>query len=285
MQTKVRDLTKSRESWKERAIRAEQAIKQGTLKQEQPNEAVNSAELSVMDNGTAILTPSGHHYSVPVIQLAIQQVVEGLASFRCVQRSFELFSQFINIQTPGFASIRTWVFRLGLYNLRENIEFRSDWIIVFDHTIELGQVKCLLTLGISREQFKQKTQRRDGGISLCHFDMTVLDINAMSRCNGEVIKQKLDDLTMRIGTPVQIVSDNGSDLKKGVDFYKQQHPKVIHTYDVTHKMAIFIKKELNTDDRYMEFSKKCTQTANEIRQTALSFLKPAQDRTKSRYLN
>ncbi len=286
MQTKVRDLSKSRDQWKERAIQAEQILKQSEPKSElQKGELIKNANPCIMDDGTVLLTPGGHHYSVCTIQLAVQQITESLTSFRGAQRNFEIFSQFFNIQTPGFAIIRVWMLRLGLYNLQQNAEFRLDWIIVFDNTVELGANKCLLTLGIPREQFEKKMQNEKAGLALCHQDMTVLDIDIMSRCNGEVINQKLEDLTKRIGAPVQIVSDNSSDLKKGIELYRQNHPETVQTYDVTHKMATLVKKNLEGDKKYAEFSKKGSQAANEIRQTPLSFLKPRADRTKSRYLN
>lgn len=286
MQTKVRDLSKSRDYWKERAKQAEQALKQSESKSEvrtgEPSENVNPG---VTDDGYALLTPEGHQYSVCTIQLAILQLTESLTSFRGTQRNFELFSQFFNLQTPCFAAIRTWMLRFGLYMLRQNAGFRSDWIIVFDHTIESGAVKCLVTLGISRERFEKKIQDGNAELALCHKDMTVLDIDAMSHCNGEVIKQKLEDLAERVGTPVQIVSDNGPDLKKGVELYRRKNPETMHIYDVTHKMAALVKKILENDEKYAEFSKKCSLAENEIRQTELSFLKPRAERTKSRYLN
>ena len=322
--TRVRDLTRSRNNWKERAMIAEDVLKKIKLQQSQceKKDVVNQLKVEIEYNdenkkdppskgeliqyvnnsadkrepstqgglipyaGNSISSPpKNHHYPVHVIQLAIQLVIEGMTSFRGTQRNFELFSQFFDIHNPCFTTIRTWVLRLGLYNLKQNSEFRSDWVIIFDHTIESGQTKCLLTLGIPHEQFNKKIKKPGDSYSLCHQDVVVLDIDAMTNSNGLSIKQKLDDLTCKIGVPLQIVSDNGSDLKKGVSLYKQQHPEVIHTYDVTHKMASLIKKEINKDERYEEFSKKYSQTANETRQTALSFLNPRSERTKSRYLN
>ncbi len=103
MQTKVRDLSKSRDSWKERAIQAEQVLKQSGSKSEvQKGELMDNARPFIMNDGTALLNPEGHHYSVCTVQLAIQQITESLTSFRGAQRNFELFSQFFNLQTPCF---------------------------------------------------------------------------------------------------------------------------------------------------------------------------------------
>ncbi len=40
-----------------------------------------------------------------------------------------------------------------------------------------------------------------------------------------------------------MLSDHGSDLKKGIQLYQENYPEVIYTYDVTHAMALLLKHE------------------------------------------
>lgn len=82
--------------------------------------------------------------------LAVGQIISSLSSFRGVQKTFKLFDSIFNLPTPAYTSIRNWVLKLGLYELQRNREFREDWIVIIDTTVELGQAKCLVIVGISQ---------------------------------------------------------------------------------------------------------------------------------------
>lgn len=284
LEVKVRDLEKSREQWKEKAKAA-----QRELQQSQKEKGVRSSETKQVGETTssllaerpeiALSTPVGHHYPVFIIQLGIEQVLHSLNSFRGSQKNFELFARFFDLQTPSFSSIRTWLFRLGLYILQRQIEKRSDWIIMLDLTIELGQTKCLLILGIPAVRLSET------GFALGHQDVEVLDMAVMTSSQGEIIAQKLERLSGKIGRPRQILADYGSDVKKGIELYQQKNPKVIYTYDVTHQMALLLKQELDNDERYQTFLRQCSLTRQRTKQTELYFLTPPKRRLKARYLD
>jgi hypothetical protein len=288
LEVKVRDLTKSREQWKAKAKAAQQELREIKKEQKsnqteanQEDEATESkpAPLSAGTSEIALSAPAGHLYPVFIIQLGIQQIIHGLSSLRGCQKNFELLAQFFELQTPSFSSIRGWLFRLGLYQLRSKPEKRSDWIIIFDLTIELGQVKCLLILGIPAARLSKT------GFALKHQDVEVLNMAMMSHSSGEIIAQKLTELSEQIGQPIQIVADYGSDLKKGIELYQQQNPELIYTYDVTHQMALLLKNELANDERYQNFLGQCSLTRQQTKQTELYFLAPPKRRLKARYLN
>ena len=50
-------------------------------------------------------------------------------------------------------------------------------------------------------------------------------------------------------------------------------------------MALILKSELEKDEQYQSFVKKCHQCRQEIQQTELLFFMPPCQRTKSRYFN
>jgi hypothetical protein len=75
----------------------------------------------------------------------------------------------------------------------------------------------------------------------------LLHLEPMERSNGELVQRELEKVVARTGVPRAIVSDGGSDLKRGVKLFCQDHPMVTHTYDIKHKMALFLKKELEGD--------------------------------------
>lgn len=217
------------------------------------------------------------------ISLSIQQVIFGLGSWRGVQRTFEVFAKFMTFSQPSFSSIRRWVLRLGLYALQQPKTLEPDWIFIVDLTIELGTVKCLVILGIRQKEWEKIAKEEVRALK--HADVEVLEVAAMAQCRGEDLQQKIEKLSQAVGVPVQILADHGSDIKKGIRLFQEQHPEVIYTYDVTHQMAILLKGELNSDQRYQEFSGRCSLARQQIKQTVLGFLMPPSQRTKSRYLN
>lgn len=224
----------------------------------------------------------GHLYPVFLIQLAIAQIIVACTSFRGVHKSFELWSQFIAMGTPSFSSIRQWVLRVGLYVLKQP-QRRTDWIWIVDVTLELGKGKCLVVLGITQADWNQRVE--SGQCCLNHHDMSVLAIEVLFECNGIIIEQKLLELGERVGQPKQIVSDHGSDLKKGIGLYIKRSEGSIQTHDVTHAMALLLKHSLETEPQFQRFLTQCHQSRQQLQQTQLLFLFPPAQRSKARYLN
>lgn len=185
-------------------------------------------------------------------------MVSGLNSLRGIAKTFEILSIHQAYSSPNFNTIRQWVLRLGLYELNRKREYRSDWIFILDMTIEIGKNKCLVILGISQEKLAKiiKEEAR----SLQHQDVEVLSLEILDTTVGIVILEKLNNLAKKVGTPIQIVSDRGSDIKKGIDLYLENNHQTIATYDITHKMANLLKHELSDDKRFQEFFKECSLT-------------------------
>ncbi len=209
--------------------------------------------------------------------LGIEQVIHGLTSMRGSERTFHLFSNFFNVPVPSFNSVRSWVYRFGLYMMQSECERRDDWIFILDHTVQLGQRKCLLILGIPEGRLKTK------GYALRHQDVTVLTMDVVTSSTGEIVAEQLEKAAKKAGTPKQILSDHGSDIKKGVRLYREERPSIIYTYDVTHKMAALLKQELQKDEKWLSFLKQCGKSCKSLKQTNLYFLAPPRQRTKARY--
>ena len=190
--------------------------------------------------------------------------------------------EFFAIGTPSCSSIRQWVLRVGLYILQQP-QPRPDWIWLVDVTIELGAAKCLVVLGIPHSDWQQRVQ--SGQCCLHHHDMSLLAIEVLFECNGIVIEQKLLELGERVGQPLQIVADHGSDLKKGIELYIKHNTGPSYTHDVTHAMALLLKHSLKSEEKFQSFLTQCHRTRQQLQQTQLSFLLPPAQRSKARYLN
>lgn len=287
LSVKTRDLSISRDSWKAKSKELEaenQRLKQEieTLKKNSsllPEGSINEVKLESANE--LQVAPRGHVYPLGVVRLAIEQVILSLSSFRGVQKTFELFAQLFNLPTPSYTSIRNWVFKVGLYELKREQEYRGDWIFIVDTTLELGRAKCLVILGISQEKLMQICTEETR--SLEHHDVKVLALEITESCTGKLVEEKLTNLSSIVGIPKQIVADRGSDIKKGIQLYQENYQEVIYTYDVTHQMANLLKSELTENKRYLEFIEQCHITRQLIQQTELIFLNPPKPRTKARY--
>jgi hypothetical protein len=113
----------------------------------------------------------------------------------------------------------------------------------------------------------------------------LLGLEIMDSTKGEIISTQLEKITNKVGVPVQIVADHGSDLARGIKLYQQNHPGMIYTHDVTHGMALILKSRLAQDERYQSFLQQCNICRQRLQQTELSFLSPPAQRSQCRYFN
>ena len=110
-------------------------------------------------------------------------------------------------------------------------------------------------------------------------------MEVIDKTNGEIIESLISNLAKIVGQPLQIISDHGSDLKKGIELFIAKNPRTIYTYDFTHQVALYLKHELSNNQKFREFVHQCTVTRSQIQQTELSFLTPPAQRSKARYHN
>lgn len=227
---------------------------------------------------------NAHEYPIFLIHLALGHLVNCCVSFRGIAGSLGLWSELLELKVPVANTIREWALRVGLYILTHTVSKRNDWIWVIDLSVELGSAKCLVILGISQASWNKRLARGSG--ALTHEDMSVLALEVLVQCNGETIKECLEATSQRVGSPVQIVSDHGSDIKKGItEYLKGQKTGAIHTYDITHASACCLKQQLKDDESFASFLSQINQCRQQIQQTPLAFLMPPSQRTKARYFN
>ncbi len=152
-----------------------------------------------------------------------------------------------------------------------------------------GQNKCLLILGLSYQEWRQKCyqsfDRSFSVFNLQHQDVTVLQLSILVSTKGEIIADILHNLAHQVGQPIQIISDRGTDIKKGIDLFLQTNPSTIYVYDFTHQIALWLKHKFSSDPVFQDFLEHTTITQKQIQQTELAFLRPPKLRTKARYHN
>lgn len=281
----IRSLKTSREHWKTRAKEAEKRIKELEKKLERQSRKRSQISESGpreirTENSEQVFQ---HHYTVQTIQVSVQQVIEAGNSYRGVGTTMRIFSEGFSTEVPHYSTIRRWVERIGFYELNREKEKREDWIYIMDLTLELGREKALVIYGIPEDSWQKivSEERR----CLTHTDGEILAIEITESATSEWIQQTLASLTQTVGIPRQIIADQGSNLKKGIQLYQESNPQVIYTYDVTHGMANLLKKELFSDEHFQLFCSDCHRSRQQLKQTELAFLAPPSQRSQCRYFN
>ena len=225
--------------------------------------------------------PSHHTYSIGHIHLFLSLVLSSSTSLRAASRVIEMIASFFKLplSVPSWYTGRLWLLRLGYYKLTRKKQKAADWIWIIDHTIQWGSEKCLVILGL---------RQRDLPVAetiLNHEEVEPIALFPVTSSNGQIVYQQLEHAIEYTGVPKQIISDHGTDLKKGIEIFCQQHRKTSYIYDIKHKVAAILKRELKDDQDWNEFVKLANQTRKKVQQTSLAALAPPNQRSKSRYMN
>jgi len=71
-------------------------------------------------------------------------------------------------------------------------------------------------------------------------------------------------------------------LHKGIKEFCQVHPEPSCIYDLKHKVAAVLKRELGASPTWQEFARLAGQTTQRVQQTALAALAPPRQRRQAR---
>lgn len=214
--------------------------------------------------------------------MVVTGLLQAAASQRCMAKIMELAGKWLmpGLPAPCANTGRMWLLRLGLHELRREKPRAEDWVYILDHTIQIGKTKALLIVGVQLSQWEKR-----GRGSLRHQDLSLLDLMPMEHSSGEIVAARLRAATERTGIPLQILSDGGTDLAKGITIFQESHRSVKRTLDVTHKMALLLRARLESDPRWTKFTQSLGQTRSQVLLTGLACFCPPSLKTKARYMN
>jgi len=200
---------------------------------------------------------------------------------RAVPRVFAILYRKLEATTviPAASSVRWWLQRLGLYALREPLPRTGDWVLLIDHSVQIGTLKACVILGIRLCDIPYPRR------ALRFEDMHVIAVIPVEQSTGEIVDAQLEQATRRIGIPRQVVSDGGSDVKKGAALFAGRHPETAVTYDAAHHGAIVLKRRFEDDPQWSEYIGLLGQIKSRIRQTIDAFLASPSLQPKARYMN
>jgi hypothetical protein len=222
-----------------------------------------------------------HHYSLGTIAWYLELVLKAA----CSQRTAAVVLDWISERWSGSGEApcantgRSWLFRLGLYELTCPKEPADDWVWLVDHTVQLGSHKGLVIVGLRLGAW-QKNPR-----PLEHQDVRLLHLEPMEHSDGLAVQQELKKVADKHGVPRSIVSDGGPDVKKGIRLFHQEHATVACVYDIKHKVALLLKKELERNNDWEELVSAANVARRGITLTTAAFLVPPALKPKARYMN
>jgi hypothetical protein len=183
------------------------------------------------------------------------------------------------IDIPDWTTGRLWLMRLGHAMLTMPLEQADDWAWLADHSVQIGQEKCLVILGIRLRDLPK------AGECLKHHDMELIALVPRTSWTREEVAEALKNAVKRTGVPRVIVNDYGVDLHGGVQIFQQEHSQTKEIYDIKHKAACLLKQRLEKDPRWQEFHRQIGQTRCAVRQTEVGFLVPPAPKAKARFMN
>ena len=181
-------------------------------------------------------------------------------------------------RTPSINSGKSWMLKLGYYNITKKQTITDDWIYIIDHSIQMGKEKLLLILGV-----RTKDLPRDRALK--YEDVEIIDLQPVIKSTGEVVLEQIKEASKKTGNPRAIVSDMGSDIKLGIEKFQEVSSSTAHVYDLKHKIALLVKKILERDDEWSKFKKFANFVAKKLQNSTLAGYRPAKQKEKARYMN
>ena len=222
-----------------------------------------------------------HHYSLLQVFTVLSLILSSATSIRGSERAIKIFYSCYRLDEPGaaYSTARVWLLRLGYYKLTREKEVAKDWVWIVDHTVQIGEEKTVLIVGLRLSCLPAVGQ------PLRHEDVEPITLEPVKESTGEVVYHQLKEAAKKTGVPKEIISDHGPDLSKGIELFCQEHPQTCAVYDIKHKTAALLKRELDQEPKWKAFIGQASQTKVSIQQTALAWLAPPNQRSKARYMN
>ena len=101
---------------------------------------------------------ANHRYSLGQIAGALSLSLDCRGSLRGVALATGLINRLLGgeQEVPSPTSVRSWLLRIGLHQLQRPLETADDWVWIVDHTIQVGELKCLINVGFRLSACQQR---------------------------------------------------------------------------------------------------------------------------------
>ncbi len=242
--------------------------------------------MSLKKNTTKDLEKTGNAqnswYPLSIIILCIRLIIIAASPLRTASKSLECtFNTLPELKSyiaPSFTTIKRWVQKIGYFKLLRPKTIASDWMVIIDASIQMGDEKCVLALGCREVDLpKNRALRLE--------DFEVLAVRIVSSLNSIIITQLLHQVTFSIGKIYCICSDRGSEIVRGIKDFQVNNPETRHITDMAHRVANFLEATLEKEARWKIFREEVTQARRKMQNSVVAGALPPSPRVKARYMN
>ena len=263
MRKRLKEVERSRDRWRKMAERNVEKEKGTETRAEKRPPKVEKQK------------PKRHWFRLSVVTVMLRGKLGTSVSFRAMSQLFVIFAQGANLRVrkPSHTTVMNWVHKVGYYQLSRAKRKADDWVILLDHSIQLGRDKVFVVYGIRESQI-------DFTRPLRFQDLSTLLVTSRDKWDGETVKVCLLEVKGQVGKIIYAVGDYGSDLRKGLRL-----AEIEHIHDISHKIALILEKIYKNDPRYQEFMVKLAKMAKQLGQTEYAYIIPPRQRSKAKFQN
>jgi hypothetical protein len=185
----------------------------------------------------------------------------------------------LQVRTPSFSSIRWWLLRLGCHALCCPLPKDQPWVWLIDHTLQIGAQKLFVIVGcpLAAVPFGKR--------HLCLADLRLIALVPMEQATHDMVDAELEKATARTGAPRLIVSDHGTELKKGIANFQKRHANTAQVHDIAHYAANVLENRWTRNPSWQEMLSHLHQANQKMRQTVDAYLLAPRLRDKARFMN
>jgi hypothetical protein len=214
-----------------------------------------------------------------MISLAIN--VAQSIGLRGAVRALRVFFQWLGVEQaiPGRTSIRNWLQRLGIDELKQPVDFQESLVIMVDHSSQIGPEKVMLVLGVNAATLPEP------GKALTHEHVRVLEVKPGDSWKTADMEREYEALADRHGTPRAVLVDGAAELREGAKCLEKRREDMIVLRDFKHYAANVVKSLIGNNERFKEVSGKIGSTRSSTQQTELAHLSPPSSKPKARFMN
>jgi hypothetical protein len=201
--------------------------------------------------------------------------------FRAASTALRIVFDHLGIEddVPHHGSIRIWMCRAGIAEMKKSFNDKDDTIWFSDHSSQIGAEKVLTILGMSVKDLPPQ------GRALELTDVRVLTVVPGRKWKKEDVAREYLKTAEQNGVPRDLVSDGATELRDPAQKLEKngKTPNVIG--DMKHRAANLLEKVIGQDERFLGFQKQVGLTRNRVQQTELSHFAPPPMKQKSRFMN
>lgn len=196
-------------------------------------------------------------------------------SFRAICKIISIINCYtkLSVKTPSHSTILLWTKKVGYYQFEKQIKKANDWILIIDESIQFGHEKLLVIYGL-------RASKIDFTKALNYQNLTPLLISARTSWTGDLINKELEKIKQKVGKILYAVADGGNGICKGL-----RMSDIGHIYDISHKIAWFLKQAYSEYIDFKEYTAKMTKMRGSLVLSDVSHVLPPRQKIHSRFMN